>query len=256
MSIPPAYREVFESHDNLFENVVKTHVDRLSDIDKILPPSSAFLMLTNTTNYSYEYISQNFEYVTGHSREALYKNGISFFLSLMHVDDIPTWLIVLKELMEFCMTEVKEENRKKMNFQYNYRIRTSKGFYINVVESQIPLHLDAFGKPVIGLGHFIAFGNGEFQPLKASARILNDQNEYETIFFKNYSNQLLIDSLSHRERDILRMLALSKTSKEIAEKFFISHHTVDTHRRNIIKKLNLSSTVEIVAYCQFNGYLY
>ena len=54
---------------------------------------------------------------------------------------------------------------------------------------------------------------------------LNENNEYETLYHKNYSQQLLTNnSLSNREQDVIRLLTLNKTSKEIGEKLFISSH--------------------------------
>ena len=58
--------------------------------------------------------------------------------------------------------------------------------------------------------------------------------------------------LSHRERDIIRLLVLNYSSKEIAESLYISSNTVDTHRRNILKKLNISSTGELVGMLKMN----
>ncbi|MEX0987369.1 MAG: response regulator transcription factor [Bacteroidales bacterium] len=51
--------------------------------------------------------------------------------------------------------------------------------------------------------------------------------------------------LSPREREILDLLIQCNTSKEIAEKLFISKNTVDTHRRNMLKKLGLRNTGEL-----------
>ncbi|KGL63264.1 response regulator [Polaribacter sp. Hel1_85] len=54
--------------------------------------------------------------------------------------------------------------------------------------------------------------------------------------------------LSNREKEILHLIANGKTSKEIAENLFIAKTTVDTHRKNMIRKLNLSSGNELVKY--------
>lgn len=54
--------------------------------------------------------------------------------------------------------------------------------------------------------------------------------------------------LSNREKEILNLIANGKTSKEIAEALFIAKTTVDTHRKNMIRKLNLSSGNELVKY--------
>lgn len=54
--------------------------------------------------------------------------------------------------------------------------------------------------------------------------------------------------LSNREKEILSLIANGKTSKEISETLFIAKTTVDTHRKNMIRKLDLSSGNELIKY--------
>jgi DNA-binding NarL/FixJ family response regulator len=54
--------------------------------------------------------------------------------------------------------------------------------------------------------------------------------------------------LTARERDVLRMVALGFTNKEIADKLFISIHTVITHRKNITKKIDIRTASGMTAY--------
>ena len=56
------------------------------------------------------------------------------------------------------------------------------------------------------------------------------------------------DTLTRREQEILVLLAQGLSSKQIAEKLFISPKTVENHRSNILRKLNLHSTLELVRY--------
>ncbi|MCD4697945.1 MAG: LuxR C-terminal-related transcriptional regulator [Bacteroidales bacterium] len=60
-------------------------------------------------------------------------------------------------------------------------------------------------------------------------------------------------SFSQRELNILKDLTNGLQSKEIAEKRFISKHTVDTHRRRILKKTGLSNTLELVLFAIRNN---
>lgn len=55
-------------------------------------------------------------------------------------------------------------------------------------------------------------------------------------------------SLTQREIELLQLIAQSKTSKEIAEILFISKHTVDTHRRNILKKTGKKNIMELLTF--------
>jgi two-component system NarL family response regulator len=54
-------------------------------------------------------------------------------------------------------------------------------------------------------------------------------------------------NLSHRERSVLRLLADGSTQTDIANRLFISPHTVRTHVRNLVRKLGAHSRVEAVA---------
>jgi DNA-binding NarL/FixJ family response regulator len=57
-----------------------------------------------------------------------------------------------------------------------------------------------------------------------------------------------INELTERELDIVRELVNGSDSHQIAAKLFISKNTVDTHRRNILLKLDFSSTMELVIH--------
>ncbi|MBK7981284.1 MAG: response regulator transcription factor [Ignavibacteriae bacterium] len=59
--------------------------------------------------------------------------------------------------------------------------------------------------------------------------------------------------LSGREKEILEHIVLGKKNKEIAKIFFISENTVLTHRRNIMKKMNVKSTPELIVASIRNG---
>lgn len=54
--------------------------------------------------------------------------------------------------------------------------------------------------------------------------------------------------LTKREIEILRFIASGYKNKVICEKLFISVRTVETHKTNLIKKLNLNSSVELLCY--------
>jgi DNA-binding NarL/FixJ family response regulator len=85
----------------------------------------------------------------------------------------------------------------------------------------------------------------------------------ETVYQgKKYFNQKLFDILlndkksasknevvlSTREKEILKLIAEEFTNAEIAEKLFISVRTVDTHRQNLLQKLDVKNTAGLVKY--------
>jgi DNA-binding NarL/FixJ family response regulator len=62
------------------------------------------------------------------------------------------------------------------------------------------------------------------------------------------------ESLSAREREVLKLIADGKTNKEISQLLSISVRTVEGHRANIMSKLDLKNTAELVKYAIKKGY--
>ncbi len=79
------------------------------------------------------------------------------------------------------------------------------------------------------------------------------------IVVKNYINKAgrnkseLFPSLTNREREILQLLAEGRSARQIAGFLHVSIKTVETHRRNIMFKLDLGSTAELIKYAINEG---
>jgi DNA-binding NarL/FixJ family response regulator len=82
----------------------------------------------------------------------------------------------------------------------------------------------------------------------------------------NYVSNILLDiskrngetkrnenKLTATEQEILREIALGKTTKEIANQRFVSSHTIMTHRKNIFRKLNVNNIHEATKYAMRAG---
>jgi DNA-binding NarL/FixJ family response regulator len=63
------------------------------------------------------------------------------------------------------------------------------------------------------------------------------------------------DPLTSREREVLKLIAEGKSSKEIASLLFISVFTVNNHRASIMDKLNLNKATDLVKYAIRKGYI-
>lgn len=243
------YKEIFKSFGR---STLEKHIDKIIELDAFLPYSSTFFCVTNTQELSFEYISKNMFSCLGLKNEIVKKGGMRYFWSRIHPEDLEHWLIALKDLMNYTLSEIPVEERKQMNYSWNYRFKNAKGVYVNILQNTTPLEFDKDIKPIIGLAHYTVLNSNIKIDVCASAKLLNSNNEYETKYFNNFSQKLISDGISNRERDIIRLLVLNYSSKEIAEKLFISSNTVDTHRRNILKKLNISSTGELIGMLKMN----
>lgn len=72
--------------------------------------------------------------------------------------------------------------------------------------------------------------------------------DISNLLIKGFAGQDEEKELTERELEVLKLLGEELTSKEIAEKLFISERTVETHRKNLLRKTNSSGTVGLIKY--------
>jgi len=61
--------------------------------------------------------------------------------------------------------------------------------------------------------------------------------------------------LTEREVEIIKLIATGLTSKQMAEKLFLSTHTINTHRKNIMKKIGVKGASEVIVFAMNEGLL-
>lgn len=88
----------------------------------------------------------------------------------------------------------------------------------------------------------VAIGNTFFDP-NVAFNFMNDYISKNVVIGK--SEKVI---LSRREKEILQLIAKGYTSKQISKELFIAKTTVDTHRKNMLHKLNLNSASELIKY--------
>jgi len=95
-------------------------------------------------------------------------------------------------------------------------------------------------------------------PAEELIKALNQVNE-GLIYYGNRVKDLLNKSsrdkveqaenpFSDREIDVLQLIAEELSATEIGEKLFISHHTVNTHRKNMLRKIDAKSIVSLIRF--------
>lgn len=77
---------------------------------------------------------------------------------------------------------------------------------------------------------------------------LKKANQHENEAFNKQ-----LKSLSEREMEVLKLFAESFTNQEIADKLFISIRTVESHKNNIMRRINLRTTVDLVKFAIRNN---
>ena len=62
-------------------------------------------------------------------------------------------------------------------------------------------------------------------------------------------------SLTEREKEVLKLIAEENTTQEIADKLFLSKHTIESYRKNLISKLDVRNLAGLTKYAIKKGYV-
>ncbi len=250
-----AYNEAIRS-GTADEGLIRKHVGQQQVIDTFLPDAASFFYIVEPPSRKYHFMGKLQESVTGYPNEEFLNKGLELFLQCLHPEEIDIILNQIYPDFSSAMAGMGIEEIKKLQFQYNYRFRIKSGTYRNLLEQTYVLEIDENGIPSLFLGNIIVLDDEKVLPLRSSIKVLRKNGVTETIFSKTYNrNNSVLHMITSRELDILRNLAAGKTSREIGQELFISPHTVDTHRRNLLKKLGCKTVVELARIAFQNALL-
>ena len=144
------------------------------------------------------------------------------------------------------------QGNKKWVLYVAHRIRRADDRYMHVLAQSTPFALDSKGMITKFL---VKLTDIDFKESNGAVHYkfihpgLDADEFHRSIYPETY--QLFTD----REVQIIRLLNRKLTSTEIAKNLGISKHTVSTHRKNILKKTGCHSVVELLGYCERNGFV-
>lgn len=99
--------------------------------------------------------------------------------------------------------------------------------------------------------------NFETNQLIQSIEAIKQNNVYfPSIDIENNISKIDKNNLTSREIEVITLISLGKTSKEIANQLFLSQYTVETHRKNCMRKLEVSSTINLMNIAKEKGYIF
>jgi DNA-binding CsgD family transcriptional regulator len=234
-------------------DLINRHRIQFEKLDQLLPQTNNFYGIVNFNTYKYECFTSNQKNLTGFESEYIQERGIPFLMEQIHPQDAPHIVNgAYKNFMDLTARETKE-NMKNLLWQTNYRFRRRDGKYIHLLEQCSILEVDDNKNIQLALIHISELPLQSPFKIHAIVKKLSEVDNYKTIFYRVYPNDENGSTFTEREIDIIRRLSQGLTSKQISYELNISYHTVSTHRKNILKKLDVHSSGELINYAISNG---
>jgi DNA-binding CsgD family transcriptional regulator len=233
---------------NLEEEIVQ-----IKQLENSLP-SSIGLYLLDLHSLTYAYMSQRSVNITGIDPKSYEQLGLNHFFAQLHPEDRQLIANKTLPLYKKMLKECSVEERKLLNASLNYRIKSENSedpSYRHVLAQLSIRSVNQLGMPVLLLGVFSQLSLDQY--LGQDFKLYLSENGVTTKILLD--EHLSSNPLTDKEVEVLRYLAQGLSSKQIAEMTFTSKHTVDTHRRKVLKKLAVSNSIEAVIYCRSVGWI-
>lgn len=193
---------------------------------------------------------KGFDGCLGYALDAL---TADFFVRNIHPADRSLYFKVSKALLSFVLHHSAHLGPFVTMFQINYRVRRHDGSYITVLRQSTPFLKNANNEVEAYLS-FCTDISLLAPPAQIKWSLQGPQSEtFPQFFAEAAAPQRPV--LSEREQQVLRLLGRGLTSPAISQALFISLNTVNTHRKNLMRKAGTKKTVNLLAFGRDHGYL-
>jgi PAS domain S-box-containing protein len=208
------------------------------------------------------FVDTSFSKLTGYDPKFLLTKGLKWWFSIIHPEDMEP---MLRQIFKLCFLRPPAKRLNKP-FSLEYRIKRPDGQWIWIHETKAIVSITTDGnnefiigileditavkaeeevmlkqlmKGNIGLNAMFKHGFPVIDPdLKKRADPFLAPNQY------NIPEGML--KPTSRELDILELIGLGYSTKQIADKLSISINTVETHRRRLLEKLQVKNSMELI----------
>lgn len=214
-----------------------------------------FWLIPNQENMTLLFASENIGLLTPYTKEEWIDKDSFFWMNAIHPDDqgfVGASIAMLVNIHE-TLTE-KQADTIRVNIYCRMLNADSKHRWVLI---QFPKNFfDDNGQICSTLILTTDLSHLEIE-LKCMATVIDSTNNKFNFFSTSLETQNLIKmevpTISKREHEIIVLMTKGLNSPEIAEKLFISYHTVENHKRNLRQKTKTKTSAELIHYIWSNN---
>ncbi len=232
---------------------IQEYQSHVESIDRMIGTGlPTVLAIINLHTLHYEYLSPNYGRFFGEKAyQRLKREGVKSSFQDQHPEDRKIIQNSVYPTIHQTLKKLSPSQKLRAKGTYNFRFKKNNGAYGHYIQSNIILKLNIAGDPLLDFGFITEVAESSYsRKIELCISLLNEENIYETILEKDFPIFQPSENLTKREVEITRLIANGYSSKEIAQQLYISTHTVNTHRRNILVKWKMRSMTEVVNFAK------
>jgi DNA-binding CsgD family transcriptional regulator len=222
--------------------MLRAELDLYKKLLEFFQVGESYYLIFNFKKLEFDLISEEIEKVLGYQPSEI---NMPFLMGKLHPED-QSWFLTFENKVVDFFSQLPLDKLMKYKVRYDFRIKKKNGNYIRILHQVVVAEHDNTGAASRTLvAHTdITYLKQEGKPVLSFIGM-----DGEPSYLNVGSNNIFVESkeeLTKREKQILALLIDGKLSKEISNILKISKQTVDTHRKNMLHKNNLSNTGELI----------
>jgi len=222
-----------------------------------LLPFKGIIHVIDYTKRRHVGISGPLTEMTGYVARDVMDNGLDFVMDIFQKDDFKVFNESIFTRIINKLNQTPQQEHQDLLFSFNYRMKSSEGKWMHLYQQTCYITDPKSKLPLYNIGMLT-----DISPIKMNNSMAfsidKKNNGQGFLHAKNISTEYFYpdpeeSKLSKREREVLGWLAEGCTSKQIADKLFLSESTVIIHRKNMLKKTNTKNIAELIRYAIKHG---
>ncbi|MCD7935424.1 MAG: LuxR C-terminal-related transcriptional regulator [Tannerellaceae bacterium] len=233
-SILPTDREDLQGVDYSIIEKYTPDWEKLSEI------SRSIILVLDCFTGRFVFVSENGLSHFDVNVQELIEKGHAPILELLHPEDVKYGLAIRKKIYDHIRSLPSRE-QKQLKLFHEMRFKNLNGQYVRVIEQEQIISFDASGKAWLILSIIDADAGHQDEITRSHIyNCVTGEHIYPDL------SDLLEEPLTKKEVEILFLMKMGLLAKEMAFKLNISVNTVNTHRQNILRKLDANNAMEAV----------
>lgn len=210
-----------------------------------------YYYIFNTATVEVEFVSDGITPILGYSPQHF---SVELVMSNIHPEDKSHFIMYEQEVTTF-FSKLAPEDVLKYKVSYDYRLRCADGSYKWILQQVSTIQSDENGAVirVLGVHTDITHLKTEHKATGLSFIGLEGAPSYYHVMRPDGTRSGSLFSL--REKEVLNLVLAGHSTAEIASLLFVSPHTISVHRKNILRKSNCRSFVELAPKALLEGWL-
>ena len=244
------WKHLSESEETVGE-LLKLELDFYKKLLVIFQVGESCCFIFNFQQLQMDFVSDEVETLLGHPKEEV---TTELIMESIHPED-RAWFLNCQDVCGEFLLGLPPEKQMKYKLRIDYRMKRRSGEYFRVLHQSVVVHNDDKGKifrtliVLTDISHLKQTGRPMLSYIGMEGEPSYQDIDVDNRFFEKNG------ILTRREKEVLYHLAEGRLSKEIAALLNVSKYTIDSHRKNLLQKMKVSNTGELIKKSIKEGFI-